>query len=70
MADRNRDLSWYEIKDLRNKGILPELEDDLLDELLKLAVKMIGEKDRQEGEHWSESTEEIAKLMVAFHNSL
>jgi hypothetical protein len=67
MADRNReDLSWYEIKDLRNKGLLPEPED----ELLTLAVKMVGEKDRQEGEHWSEITEEIAKLMVAFHNSL
>ena len=61
----NEELCWYEKKDLMNKGLLPDPDD----ELHELALKMIAERD-QEGEDWSNDTEEIAKLMVDFHNSL
>ena len=57
---------WYEKKDLMNKGLLPDPDD----ELHELALKMIAERDVQEGESWSNITEEVAKLMVDFHNSL
>ncbi len=56
----------YKIKDLRNKGLLPEPED----ELQVLALAMVAKKDKETGPAWSETSEEIAKIMVAFHNSL
>lgn len=64
--NNNEDLCWYEKKDLMNKGLLPDPDD----ELHELALKMIADKDLQEDEDWRNDTEEIAKIMVDFHKSL
>ena len=50
--NNNEDLCWYEKKDLMNKGLLPDPDD----ELHELALKMIAERD-QEGEYSRATTQ-------------
>ena len=40
------------------------------DELLKKATQFIQNKDADEGPGWSECTEELAKVLVEFQESL
>ena len=41
--NNNEELCWYEKKDLMNKGLLPDPDD----ELHELALKMIAEKNQE-----------------------
>lgn len=68
MQDRNEEPAWYELKDLYNKGYLPDEDED--DSLKSLALDMIRQKDAEEGESWSNDTEAIAEIMLKFHKRI
>ena len=59
-------LALHEWKDLYNKGLIPDEDDNLK----SLALDMIRQKDYLDGEAWSNDTEAIAEIMVKFHRRI
>tara|TARA_R110002167_G_scaffold24964_1_gene87120 strand:+ start:126 stop:491 length:366 start_codon:yes stop_codon:yes gene_type:complete len=65
------DTEIYEaFKDFLNSCSGKETQDEPEDKLHVLALAMVDKKDKETGPAWSEASEEIAKIMVAFHRSL